>query len=128
ELVTPGGNAAAHAADRARPHEEFRALQDQLRATIGGAAAEIGGAADLNAPRGTFQGTPLFGPGPAVRPGSSGDAYEQLALPEINLRSGAMLSLIRQEESGAYRVHPDDAGIASLLSTAAQEVATAHAS
>src|SRR5215218_9118089 len=41
--------------------QEFTALQDQLRATIGGTQAEIGGAADVDTPLGAFNGITLFG-------------------------------------------------------------------
>jgi flagellin len=41
--------------------QEFTALQDQLRATIGGSSGDIGGTADIGAPLGAFNGIALFG-------------------------------------------------------------------
>src|SRR5688572_13670742 len=41
--------------------KEFAALQDQLRATIGGTTADIGGTDPVDAPLGAFNGITLFG-------------------------------------------------------------------
>ena len=41
--------------------KEFSALQDQLRATIGGTVAQIGGPAGIDSPLGAFNGIALFG-------------------------------------------------------------------
>src|SRR5215218_2710844 len=45
--------------------QEFTALQEQLRATIGGDTSEIGGTADVGTPLGAFNSITLFGPNAA---------------------------------------------------------------
>jgi flagellin len=107
--------------------QEFSALQDQLRSTIGGSAAEIGGPAGVASPLGTFNGTTLFGTdaGPTVSIGQA--PGQELAIPDINLRTGPMLSLINQDPSGHYTLQATDPGAVTTLTGATQQVATQRA-
>jgi flagellin-like hook-associated protein FlgL len=61
ELAILAKDVTKNASDVALYGQEFRALQDQLRQTIGGTMAQIGGTADLATPLGQFNGIKLFG-------------------------------------------------------------------
>ena len=72
----------------------------QLRHTIGGTTAEIGGTADVASPVGNFNDLTLYGSdssGYQVVLGNS--AAQSIAIPATNLRTGAMQNLIS-------RIHP----------------------
>src|SRR5882672_1502013 len=82
-------------------NQEFSALQDQLRATIGGTTAEIGGTTDITTPLGAFNGITLFGPNAAGLSVTIGQAVGQnMTIPESNLRTGAMLGIVSQDNAG----------------------------
>jgi flagellin len=106
---------------------EFQGLQNELRNTIGGTTAEIGGASGGASPLGTYDGTQIFGsssPGFQVALGAS--ASESMTIPSTNLRTGAMLSLIQQDSSGNYTLGASSASTADLTA-ATQQVAGAQA-
>jgi flagellin len=108
--------------------EEFHALQDQLRATIGGTTAEIGGTADIDTPLGAFNGITLFGPNSAGLTVTIGQAVGQdMTIAESNLRTGSMLDIISQDSSGAYTMALADPTAIDTITTAIQEVATQRA-
>jgi flagellin len=108
--------------------EEFHALQDQLRATIGGTTAEIGGTADIDTPLGAFNGITLFGPNSAGLTVTIGQAVGQdMTIAESNLRTGSMLDIISQDSSGGYTMALTDATAIDTITTAIQEVATQRA-
>ena len=108
--------------------QEFTALQDQLRATIGGSTAEIGGTADVATPLGAFNGITLFGSNSAGLTVTIGQAIGQdMTIRESNLRSGAMADLITQDGSGAYSLGISDIGLIGNITDAIQHVATERA-
>jgi len=102
ELSVLGSNATQDANSRSLYQVEFTKLQDQLRQTIGGTTAEIGGTADVSDPSGTYNGTRLFGAGAAETLSVGLQADEQITLPSMDLSSGAMGALISQDASGNY--------------------------
>ncbi len=110
--------------------QEFTALQDQLRATIGGTSADIGGSADIDAPLGAFNGIALFGSstggGLTVTIGQA--VGQEMTIGESNLRTGDMLDIIDQDGSGAYSLALTDSGAIEAITDAIQHVATERAS
>jgi flagellin len=109
--------------------QEFTALQDQLRATIGGTSADIGGTADIAAPLGAFNGIALFGSTTSGLTVTIGQAVgQEMTIGDSNLRTGDMLSIIDQDSSGAYSLALDDAGTIEAITNAIQHVATERAS
>ncbi|MCS6245135.1 MAG: flagellin [Opitutus sp.] len=102
ELSVLGSNATQDAKSRSLYQVEFTKLQDQLRQTIGGTTAEIGGTADVSNPSGTYNGTRLFGAAAAETLSVGLQADEQITLPSMNLSNGAMGALISQDASGNY--------------------------
>ena len=108
--------------------QEFTALQDQLRATIGGTTTEIGGTVDSNTPLGAFNGITLFGPNSDGLSVTIGQAVGQnMIIPESNLRTGGMLEMINQDSSGEYTLHASDADAIQKITDAIQHVATQRA-
>lgn len=103
---------------------EFAKLQDQLRVTIGGSTAEIGGTFPITRPLGTYNGNVLFGANPGgTLVATSETAGENVALPETNLRNGAMLQLIQQDASGNYALSLTSGSIISQVNSAVQDLA-----
>jgi flagellin len=100
----------------AQDQKDFSALQDQLRATIGGTTSEIGGANDVNSPAGSFKGAALFGPGP--------DGTNN----PTNLRQGAMLDVIGQDSAGNYNLSVSDADATADVAGALQQVTAGRSS
>src|ERR1044071_481724 len=95
ELGILAKDVTKNATDVALYQEEFNALQDQLRATIGGTTTEIGGTADITTPLGAFNGISLFGSNSAGLTVTIGQAVGQdMTIKESNLRAGAMASLV----------------------------------
>jgi flagellin len=110
-------------------NQEFSALQDQLRATIGGTTAEIGGTTDITTPLGAFNGITLFGANPSGLTVTIGQAVGQdMTIPESNLRSGSMLDIIGQDNTGAYSLLATDPGAIDTITSAIQQLATQRAS
>ncbi len=109
--------------------QEFVALQDQLRATIGGTTAEIGGTADITTPLGAFNSIPLFGANSAGLTVTIGQAVgQEMTVHESNLRTGDMLNIIQQDSSGAYSMTASDATAIQKITDAIQHVAQERAS
>ncbi|HEY8995200.1 MAG TPA: flagellin [Lacunisphaera sp.] len=109
--------------------QEFTALQDQLRATIGGTSADIGGTADIAAPLGAFNGIALFGSTTTGLTVTIGQAVgQEMTIGDSNLRTGDMLAIIDQDSSGAYSLALDDPGAIAAITDAIQHVATERAS
>ena len=111
--------------------QEFHALQDQLRATIGGTSADIGGSADIGTPLGAYNGISLFGSagtgtGLTVTIGQA--VGQEMTIPSSNLRDGDMLAIIDQDSSGAYTLDLTDSGAIGAITDAIQDVATERAS
>jgi flagellin len=108
--------------------QEFTALQDQLRSTIGGTTAEIGGVTDVNAPLGVYNGVSLFGSGGTDLSVAVGQTTSDTAtIPQSNLQSGSMLDLITQDSTGAYTLNIGSPGAVSTLNDAIDQLASARA-
>jgi len=127
ELGSLAKDPTKSAADVSLYQQEFKALQDQLRTTIGGSTTEIGGTAAITSPLGSFNGSTLFGSaaGPTVSIGESAD--QSIAIPATNLRTSAMQALINQDASGNYTLQSTDAGALATIDSTTQQVATLRA-
>ena len=109
--------------------QEFSALQDQLRDTIGGTTAEIGGSAGVDTPLGAFNGITLFGANATGLTVTIGQAVgQEMVVGDSNLRQDAMLNIIQQDSSGAYTLGLADVGAIGDITDAIQQVATERAS
>jgi flagellin len=117
ELSTLGANSVQDPASRSLYNEEFTQLQNQLRTTIGGTTAEIGGPSDVEA-TGTFNGFRLFGSGPAESISIGPAADERLTLPRLDFASGPLGGLIRQDASGNFLTKIDDPDASSSIRAA----------
>ena len=60
ELAILAKDVTKNTSDVGLYQQEFQALQDQLRDTIGGTTADIGGPTDVDTPLGSFNGIVLF--------------------------------------------------------------------
>jgi len=128
EISVLSANSTQDAGSRALYQTEFTQLQEQLRNTIGGTTAEIGGTSDLNNPSGTFNGTKLFGPGPGETLTIGLQSDETLTLPVLNLRTGALGDLIRQDASGNYTTTLTTSGVDTSVRDALSQTTGALAS
>lgn len=129
ELAILAKDVTKNSTDVALYQEEFSALQDQLRDTIGGTSAAIGGAADVATPLGAFNGITLFGSNSTGLTVTIGQAVGQdMTIRETNLRQNDMLSIIQQDSSGAYSLGLADVGSIDTITGAIQQVATERAS
>ncbi|HEY0945607.1 MAG TPA: flagellin [Opitutaceae bacterium] len=106
---------------------EFQQLQAQLRSTIGGTTAEIGGTSDVAQPFGTFAGNELFGASGATSLAIGLHPDETVTLPDLNLRTGAMQSLLMQDGAGAFTLQLGDAAALDTLNGALAQVAGGRA-
>lgn len=128
ELAILGKDVTKNATDIALYQQEFSALQDQLRATIGGSSADIGGSADVDTPLGAFNGITLFGANTTGLPVTIGQAVGQdMTISDTNLRDGAMLDIIDQDGSGVYALSLTDTDVVGKITAAIQDVATERA-
>ncbi len=129
ELAVLGTDITKSAPDVALYRTEFKALQDQLRETIGGTTAEIGGTVPVPAPLGAFNGISLFGSNATGLVITIGQAVGQtMTIPETNLRQNAMLGLISEDGAGAYTLDLSTPGAIGQITGAIQQVATERAS
>lgn len=129
ELAILAKDVTKNSADVSLYQEEFNALQDQLRETIGGTTAEIGGTADIDTPLGAFNGITLFGSNATGLTVTIGQAVGQdMTIPESNLRDDAMLDIIDQNGSGTYALAVTDSDAIGKITAAIQDVATERAS
>jgi len=127
ELATLAQDPTKNASDVANYQQEFTALQDQLRATIGGTTTDIGGTADVTAPLGTFNGFELFGAGAGLTVNIGPSTGQDMTLQPTDLRSGAMQGIINQDSSGSYTLSLTDPTAVASLTGALQQVATDRA-
>jgi flagellin len=140
ELALLAKDVTKNSTDVALYQQEFGALQDQLRQTIGGTTAQIGGLADITnsagtPPLGQFNGITIFGndtsssgagAGLSV---SVGEAVGQnMTIPQINLRDGAMNTIIGQDSAGTYSLTLTDSNVIDAITQGIQDVATERAS
>ena len=131
ELAILAKDVTKNATDIDLYSQEFHALQDQLRATIGGTSADIGGATDVGTPLGAYNGITLFGSaasgtGLTVTIGQA--VGQEMTIGDSNLRDGSMLAIIQQDSSGAFTLDLTDSGAIGAITDAIQDVATERAS
>ena len=127
ELAILAKDVTKNASDVDLYQQEFTALQDQLRATIGGSSTEIGGTS-ITTPLGAFNGISLFGSNSAGLTVTIGQAIGQdMTIRESNLRTGPMADLITQDSSGVYGMGIADTGLIGSITDAIQHVATERA-
>ena len=134
ELAMLSQDVTKNSSDVALYQKEFSALQDQLRQTIGGTTAQIGGTADINPPLGQFNGITLFGNDTSSDGSGSGLTVtvgqavgQTMTIPQINLRDGYMGAIIGQDSSGNYSLSLSSTGVVSALTNGIQDVATERA-
>jgi flagellin len=128
ELAILAKDVTKNSTDVALYAQEFTALQDQLRATIGGTDAEIGGTT-VGAPLGAFNGIILFGPNAAGLTVTIGQAIGQdMVIGASDMRAGAMLDIIEQDNADAYLLSIDDTDAIGKITGAIQQVASERAS
>jgi flagellin len=128
ELAILAKDVTKNPTDIALYQQEFGALQDQLRATIGGTSAEIGGTTDINTPLGAFNGITLFGSSTGGLTVTIGQAVGQdMTIQPSDLRTGAMLNIIQQDSSGVYALNLTDSTAIGDITAAIQHVATERA-
>ena len=129
EIAILAKDVTKNSTDIALYSQEFVALQDQLRATIGGTTSDIGGSADVASPLGAFNGISLFGSTSSGLVVTIGQAVgQEMTIRDSNLRDGNMLPVIQQNSSGAYTLDLTDTGTIGALTSAIQDVATERAS
>jgi len=102
QLVSSLSDLRAAAASTPTAAADFNAIQDQLRAIIGGGREEIGGLATSTPPTGTFKGTALFGPDAGSAAVRSQSTAAAIVVPASPLRTGAMQDLLQQDAAGHY--------------------------
>jgi flagellin len=128
ELAILGKDVTKNSTDIALYQQEFSALQDQLRDTIGGTTAQIGGTDDVSTPLGAFNGITLFGSDSDPLTVTIGQAVGQtMTIDQTDLRQGSMLDLINQDSTGAYTATLADSSITASITDAIQQVATERA-
>ena len=128
ELAILGKDVTKNSTDIALYQQEFSALQDQLRDTIGGTTAQIGGTADITTPLGAFNGISLFGSTTTPLTVTVGQAVGQtMTIKQTDLRQGSLLDLVKQDSSGAYTASLTDSSITASITSAIQQVATERA-
>lgn len=85
ELALLAKDVTKNSDDIALYQQEFQALQDQLRQTIGGTTDQIGGTADITTPLGAFNGIKLFGDDSSSVPSVTAGTYT----PGLNMTIGS---------------------------------------
>lgn len=130
ELATLAQNPSLNVEDRSVYEIEFKGLQEQFRALIGGTTAEIGGTADIDDPQGKFQDRPLFGAAPVggenLVAGAESDVV--IRLPETNLRQGAIVHIFRQDPAGEFAFTISDSDAVDRIKAAVDQIAAGRAS
>jgi flagellin len=126
ELATLANNPTQSASDKAAYNAEFTQIQAQLRQTIGGTVAEIGGN-DVDAPLGAFNGNALFGPGGGETLSVGLHPDDRMTLPGFNLRTGPIAELIKQDGAGNFTFTIGGAGAVAGLTTALDQISDTQA-
>jgi flagellin len=130
ELAILAQDVTKNSTDIALYQQEFGALQDQLRATIGGTTAQIGGATGVTTPLGAFNGINLFQPNAAGMTVTIGQAVGQtMTIKQTDLTdtAGTMLGIINQNSSGVYALNITAANAIGTITSAIQQVASERA-
>lgn len=124
ELALLAKDVTKNAGDTDLYQQEFSALQQQLRATIGGTTAQVGGSKDVNTPLGAFNSIPLFGPNDSGLTVTIGQAVgQEMTIAESDLRSGGMLEMIQQDTAGVFTLALADSDAIQKITDAIQHVA-----
>lgn len=127
ELGLLAQDVTKNSTDVALYQKEFTALQDQLAQTIGSSTGS-------STPLGQFNGITLFGSDSTNNNGAGlavtvGQAVGQtMTIPQINLRDGAMGSLIATDSAGNYTLSLTSTGAIASITAGIQDVATERAS
>jgi flagellin len=134
ELSLFAKDVTKNSSDIAQYQLEFSALQEQLRQTIGGTTAQIGGTTPVTIPMGMFNGVKLFGDDAAIPPAGAGviaigdAAGQEMTIPQLNLRDGAMGALIHQDNAGNFTLNLTSPTITSDIENGMNEVFDERAS
>ncbi len=124
ELSLYARDTTKNPADIALYQEEFVQLQQQLRTTIGGSTAEIGGLYPITRPIGTFNGNQLFAANSAGMTIATGaNTGQSLTIPELNLRDGPMRDIILQATDGTFSLSITSPNITAQLNSAIDDLA-----
>jgi len=127
ELATRAKDPLQSPEDVALYQEEFQSVLQQLRDTVGGTTAEIGGSSDVSDPIGVFNGRQLFGGGGGLIVNVGPLPEQTVTLPASDFRSGALAALITQDASGEFLLRVDDQSAVSALGGAIDHVASERA-
>ena len=136
ELGMLAKDVTKNSSDVALYEEEFKALQEQLRSTIGGTHADIGGKADgsddVTTPLGTYNGIELFGPNAAGHQVTIGEAVGQtMTINQNDLRSNVpanmLHAIMEKDNTGAFVLNVNSAGAIQSITDAIQCVASQRA-
>lgn len=128
ELAILAKDVTKNATDVDLYQQEFSALQDQLRDTIGGTTAEIGGTSDVDTPLGAFNGIVLFGGGTGLTVTIGQAVGQDMTIGASNLRDGGMIEIIDQDAAGAYTLSATDVDSIGKITAAIQDIASERAS
>ncbi len=124
ELSLFARDTTKNASDIALYQEEFVQLQQQLRNTIGGATADIGGQYPITRPLGTFNGNQIFGAnatGMSIATGAN--TGQSMTIPGTNLRNGPMRDIIFQDSAGNFSLSITSPNIIGQLNSAIDDLA-----
>ena len=127
ELATLAKDPTKSATDIGNYATEFSQLQTQLRDTIGGTTAQIGGTLDVNSPMGEFNGISLFGSTAASTIQVGPNPTDKLTLPSMDLQTGSMLSLIQQDSAGNFTLQLTDPTSVAQIGDAQTQVSNIDA-
>jgi flagellin len=128
ELTLLASDVMKNSGDIALYTTEFQQIQQQLRLTIGGTTAEIGGTLAVTKPLGTYNGIVLFQPNAAgLTIATSETPNTGINIPETNFRNGAMLELIKQDGSGNFTLNITDSDAIAKINAGIQDLADERA-
>ena len=128
ELAILAKDVTKNTTDVALYQKEFTALQDQLRATVGGTSGVMGGTADISSPLGAFNGISLFGSSTTGLVVTIGQAVgQEMTIPPSDLQAGTMLGIMQQNASGVYDLNITTVDAIAQITGAIQQVATERA-
>ncbi len=127
ELATRARDPLQSPGDIALYGEEFQTLLQQVRDTIGGTTAEIGGTVDVSDPIGVFNGRQLFGPDSGMTLHVGSDSDQVLTIAPNNLRTGAIAALITQDASGNFLLNVSDPDAIADLNNALDQLSAERA-
>lgn len=127
ELATRARDPIQSAGDVALYEEEFKALLQQVRDTVGGTTAQIGGTVDVSDPIGVFNGRQLFGTDGGMDLHVGANADEVVNIAPNNLRVGSVASVITQDASGNFLLSVLDPNAVSALESALDAISAERA-